>query len=327
MLKRIAGSIYQFRIIDSPGDMSAVEEVQRVVWPGDNTEVVPAHLLLAAAHNGGLVIGAYLVSEPGPDQYSSDQDNEVDESIEIPIDAPLVGYVFGFPGTYKTPDGPRLKHCSHMLAVLPAFRDRGIGFALKRAQWQLVRNQGVDRITWTYDPLQSRNAYLNIARLGAVCNTYIRDAYGGMRDELNIGMASDRFQVDWWVNTNRVERRLSRKVRTRLDLAHFLAAGAKIINPSDIDKDGIPRPAAGALPSIETRPQSSELTPLLLIEIPADISRIKSVSTELGIAWRQHTRDYFEYLFNRGYLVTDFIYLPGKTPRSFYVLSHGESTL
>ena len=120
MLKRIAGSIYQFRIIDSPGDMSAVEEVQRVVWPGNNTEVVPAHLLLAAAHNGGLVIGAYLVSEPGPDQYSSDQDNEVDESIEIPIDAPLVGYVFGFPGTYKTPDGPRLKHCSHMLAVLPA---------------------------------------------------------------------------------------------------------------------------------------------------------------------------------------------------------------
>jgi len=326
-LKRLSGSIYLLRIIDSPEDMTAVEDVQRQVWPGTDTEVVPSHLLLAAAHNGGLVVGAYLISEGNTDQVSSKQDGDIDEPIEIPKDAPLVGFVFGFPGIYQTPDGPRLKHCSHMLAVLPDYRDFGVGFALKRAQWQLVRKEGIDRITWTYDPLQSRNAHLNIARLGAVCNTYIRDAYGEMHDSLNKGIASDRFQVDWWVNTNRVERRLSRKVRTRLDLAHFLSAGAQILNPSVVDDLGIPRPAKGLFSGIETRPQTGEPSPLLILEIPADISTIKLVSNELGAAWRLHTREYFEYLFKRGYMVTDFIHLPGQTPRSFYVLSHGESTL
>ena len=87
------------------------------------------------------------------------------------------------------------------------YRDSGIGFALKRAQWQMVRHQDLDHITWTYDPLLSRNAYLNIARLGAVCSTYRRSEYGEMRDGLNVGLPSDRFQVDWWLNSHRVQRR------------------------------------------------------------------------------------------------------------------------
>ena len=111
----------------------------------------------------------------------------------------LIGFVFGFPGIEPTPDGPRPKHCSHILGVLPDHRDGGVGFALKRAQWQMVRHQGLDHVTWTYDPLLSRNAHLNIARLGAVCSTYRRSEYGDMRDGLNAGLPSDRFQVDWWV--------------------------------------------------------------------------------------------------------------------------------
>ena len=98
------------------------------------------------------------------------------------------------------------KHCSHIAAFIPNHRDSGVGFALKRAQWQMVRHQGLDHVTWTYDPLLSRNAHLNIARLGAVCSTYRRSEYGDMRDGLNAGLPSDRFQVDWWVNTKRVER-------------------------------------------------------------------------------------------------------------------------
>jgi predicted GNAT superfamily acetyltransferase len=137
------------RLLETPEDMTAVEDLQRLVWPGSETDVVPAHMLITAVHNGGLVLGAFQ-------------------------DEHMVGFVFGFPGLEATPDGPRAKHCSHMMGIHPEYRDGGLGFALKRAQWQMVRHQGLDHITWTYDPLMSRNAYLNIARLGAVCHIYRR---------------------------------------------------------------------------------------------------------------------------------------------------------
>jgi len=287
--------------------MAEVESLQAIVWPGDEREIVPVHLLLTAAHNGGLVIGAYA-AEP------------LTEALQ------LVGFVFGFTGLYFTPDGPRAKHCSHMLGVHPDYRGQGLGFALKRAQWQIVRHQGIDRITWTYDPLLSLNARLNISHLGAVCNTYIRNAYGEMRDQLNAGLASDRFQVDWWVNSQRVNRRLSRAARQPLDLAHYLAAGIEVINPTAIGPTGWPEP-----PSVDDRSlpggDQADGRPLLMIEIPADFQALKAAEPDLAVNWRTHSRLLFEDLFMKGYLVTDFIYLSGSMPRSFYVLSYGESTL
>ncbi len=302
---------WTLRILETPQEMQAVEQLQRLVWPGSETDIVPAHLLLAAAHNGGLVIGVYDGSfrgDPGAKQ--------------------LAGFVFGFPGLYDTPDGPRLKHCSHMLGVHPEQRGRGLGFALKRAQWQMVRYQGVDRITWTYDPLLSRNAYLNIARLGAVCNTYLRDEYGTMRDALNRGLPSDRFQVDWWVNTQRVERRLGKGVRLKLDLAHFLAAGAQVINPTHLNDSGLPHLDESRYRAwLDDPTPEGEEQPLLLVEIPSDYQALKEGDLELARDWRLQTRLLFEALFERGYLVTDFIHLPGVSSRSYYVLSFGESTL
>jgi predicted GNAT superfamily acetyltransferase len=291
--------------------MAAVEALQRQVWSGNETEVVPAHMLIAVIHNGGLLIGAFD-SEQGQDL------------------ADLVGFVFGFPGLYFTPDGPRPKHCSHMLGVRPDFRDKGVGFALKRAQWQMVRHQGIDRITWTYDPLLSRNAHLNIAKLGAVCNTYARDVYGVLRDDLNLGLPTDRFQVDWWVNSQRVNHRLSKRARMRLDLAHYLAAGVEIINPTYSKADGWPRPMPSDGSSIlvgDRQEQAQEKNAILLVEIPSDFLALKAAEQSLSLAWRQHTRELFESLFSWGYLVTDFVYLPGSNSRSFYVLSHGDSTL
>ena len=309
---------WALKILESPQEMEAIENLQRLVWSGNETEVVPAHILLAMVHNGGIAIGAYSRS-------SSDgaQDGDLEnQPQQIPS---LLGFVFGFPGLYSTPDGPRPKHCSHMLGVHPDYRGYGIGFGLKRAQWQMVRYQEIDRITWTYDPLLSRNAFLNITRLGAVCNTYRRNEYGELRDDLNVGLPSDRFQVDWSVNSKRVERRLSKKARLPLDLAHFLAAGAEIINPTKTDDSGLPQPGAHNLADF-IEPQE-EQTRIVLLEIPADFLALKNQDKELAIAWRTHTRELFEALFSSGYLVTDFIYLPGKSPRSYYVLSHGESTL
>jgi predicted GNAT superfamily acetyltransferase len=298
------------KILETPDEMAEVEALQAIVWPGAEREIVPVHLLLTAAHNGGLVIGAY---EAGP----------------LAGMFQLVGFVFGFTGLYFTPDGPRAKHCSHMLGVHPDFRGRGLGFALKRAQWQLVRHQGIDRITWTYDPLLSLNARLNISQLGAVCNTYLRNAYGEMHDQLNAGLASDRFQVDWWVNTQRVNRRLSRSARPPLDLAHYLAAGVEVINPTAISPTGWPEPAPLDASDLPGAPDGDPeaLKPLVLVEIPADFQSLKAAEPALAVDWRSHSRLLFEDLFMKGYLVTDFIYLPGSTPRSFYVLSHGESTL
>jgi predicted GNAT superfamily acetyltransferase len=304
MTSFLTNAFLHFRILEDAQAMTMVENLQKIVWPGNDTDIVPGHLLVTAAHNGGLVIGAF------EDASSS---------------AMLVGFVFGFPGLYETPDGPRLKHCSHMLAVHPTFRDRGIGFTLKRAQWQMVRQQGIDRITWTYDPLQSRNAYLNIARLGGVCNAYLPDVYGEMRDGLNSGLPSDRFQIDWWVNTHRVNRRLSRRARAQLDLAHFLAAGIRIINPTEFGIDGFPRPPdrwqTDAL-ELDVKPDA-----LLLLEIPADFQALRAADMDLALAWRLYTRNLMLNLFDQGYLVTDFVYLSDSYPRSFYVLSHGDQTL
>ncbi len=285
------------RSLETPEDLSQAERLQAVVWPGSEVDVVPAHIMAAIVHNGGVAIGAF--------------DGER-----------LVGFVLGFLGTdSSSPDRiamARLKHCSHQMGVLPEYRDRGVGFLLKKAQREAVIAQGVRLITWTYDPLLSRNAHLNIRRLGAVCRTYLREVYGEMRDALNAGIPSDRFQVDWWVTSRRVIERLE-GTRPPLDLAHFHAADAHLLNPAPLGDDGLPRP-----PDSFDRPQGT----LALVEIPSDFLALRERDLGLARAWRLHTRDLFEDAFARGYLVTDFVYLKGETfPRSFYLLSHGEGTL
>jgi predicted GNAT superfamily acetyltransferase len=280
---------WTIRLLETSEEMAAVQALERLVWPGSETDIIPVHVLLAVIHNGGLALGAF-------------------------VGADLVGVCFGFPGFYNTPDGPRSKHHSHILGVHPDWNGKGVGFALKRAQWQMIRKQGLDRITWTYDPLLSRNAHLNISRLGAVCNTYLRSEYGEMHDGLNAGLPTDRFQVDWWLNTGRVVRRLERKPRPPLNLEHYRASAATLVAARTSGSTG-PHPPA--------RP-SSLLGSLLLIEIPSDFSALKVVDLSLAMEWRLYTREVFTTSFATGYLVTDFVHEMG---RSFYVLTQGDSTL
>lgn len=311
---------WSLKILEKAEEMVPIEALQRLVWPGSETDVVPLHMLVTFAHNGGLVVGAFEGSK-----YAEEQGSE--SASQDPTNPKLIGFVCGFPGLYITPDGSRPKHCSHMLAVHPDYRDQGVGFALKRAQWQMVRHQGLDLITWTYDPLMSRNAFLNISRLGAVCNTYRRDEYGEMRDGLNEGIPSDRFQVDWWVNSQRVLRRLSKRPRRKLDLAHFLSAGAEIINPTEISGRGFARPTLHTAEGWQFESGKQGEEGIFLVEIPSDFQELKAAEPDLALEWRRHTRVLFENLFSQGYLVLDFVFLPGNQPRSFYVVSHGENTL
>ncbi|MDW8327325.1 MAG: hypothetical protein RMK99_12215 [Anaerolineales bacterium] len=287
--------MFTIRPLESHADFLAAEDLQRAVWPGSDVEVVPHHLLSTAAQNGGLVLGAF------------DGDK-------------LVGFVFGFLGAEGDNDDrpamTRLKHCSHMLGVLPEYRDQHIGYRLKLAQREFVLRQGVRLITWTYDPLESRNAHLNIARLGAVCRTYKRDVYGSMSDALNVGLPSDRFQVDWWITSNRVRERLEGK-RAALNLESFTSTGAPTLNPAQVSEaDGLLHPAE--------RFQKPEGT-FALVEIPYNFQAIKVYDMGLARAWRYHIREVFELAFAAGYLVTDFfVESQAGRLRSFYALSQGE---
>jgi predicted GNAT superfamily acetyltransferase len=289
--------VLNFRSIESFEDAHQVERLQSLIWPGNETEIVPAHFLLAIARNGGLALGAF--------------DREK-----------LVGFVIGFLGTdQESPNRPamaQLKHHSHMMGVHPDYRDQGVGFHLKVAQRDFVNTQGIRLITWTYDPLQSRNAYLNVHRLGAVCRKYRREAYGEMRDLLNIGYPSDRFEVEWWITSTRVKSRVKGS-RESLDLANFLGAGAVKINSAKLGSGDLLYPADRILPMEDK---------ILLIEIPPDITKIKDQNIELAIRWRLTTRDLFEEAFSKGYLITDFVHFKEERfPRSYYVLSYGEGTL
>ena len=150
---------FDIRPLRTLDDFRAAEDVQRAAWQSDELDIVPLHMLLTVAKNGGVALGA----------FAQDQ---------------LIGFVFGFLGTGEHRYGPeapaavKLKHCSHQMGILPEWQSKGVGFALKVAQREAVRGQGLRLITWTYDPLESKNARLNILKLGAVCHTYYRDLYG-----------------------------------------------------------------------------------------------------------------------------------------------------
>ena len=166
---------YVIRPFEQFEDYQQAERVQEATWSA--TEVVPSNMLMAMQRHGSVALGAF-----------GDDDR-------------LLGFVFSFLSPAHVPGAAHgLSHHSHMAAVLPAWRGRGLGLALKQAQAKAVLRAGYNLMTWTYDPLEARNANLNITKLGGICRTYIRNCYGEMRDPLNMGLPSDRFEVEWWLD-------------------------------------------------------------------------------------------------------------------------------
>jgi predicted GNAT superfamily acetyltransferase len=238
-------------------DYMACEAIQRAVW--GEFGVVPHHLLLTAQKNGGLLLGAFDAGAPA---------------------APMVGFVFGF----LARDARGLKHASHMAAVLPAYRDARVGERLKWAQRDHALAQGLGRMTWTFDPLISRNARLNIRKLGAVCGTYFQNLYGPEPEDPQGDLPSDRFQVDWWLASPRVaERRAAPPAAGAAELR-----AAPLANPDPL--------APAALPAAER----------LLIQIPADIEALKAADMPKARAWRYQVRALAQAAFAAGLAVTDY---------------------
>src|SRR5713101_6946829 len=113
------------------------------------------------------------------------------------------GTIVGFVLCFLVEREGRRRLCSDQLGVLPAYRGTGLGVQLKLAQAEEARRRGLELITWTFDPLEARNAYINLHRLGAIARRYHRDHYGVMDDELNRGLATDRFEAEWWLMKTR----------------------------------------------------------------------------------------------------------------------------
>ena len=152
------------------------------VWSFGERDVVPSQMYVVAAKTGGQVFGAFVGDT-------------------------MVGFALAYPGIR---DGTPYLH-SHMAAVLPEYRDLGVGRMLKLAQRQEARARGISLIEWTFDPLQTRNAYFNICRLGAVMRRYLLDVYGSTSSPLHAGLPTDRLVAEWHLGSERVERILRRE--------------------------------------------------------------------------------------------------------------------
>ena len=160
------------RVIESNVEKAAAREIFDHTWSmHSGTEITP-NLLQAMIHSGSYLSGAFIGSN-------------------------LIGAAFAFPATN---DGLHLH--SHMTAVLPEFRDKGVGYSLKIDQWNWAKKKNYSHLSWTFDPLVRRNAKLNIAKLGVEISGYHPNFYGDMPDALNAGDESDRLMVLWRTDIN-----------------------------------------------------------------------------------------------------------------------------
>lgn len=260
------------RPVKTAADCEPIEAITLAAWGAGLESAVPDHLLVTLAKNNGTVLLAWDDDRP-------------------------IGFCFTFPafvGDRVDSADFQLKHCSHMAAVLPEYQGHGIGEQLKWAQRDAVLDQGIDLITWTYDPLESANAYLNLCKLGVVCNTYLRNVYGNLNDTLNYGLATDRFQVDWWLTTPGV---LERRAGT----CPIQSDGARFVNTIHIVNDLL-RPTGMDLSLCGESAESP-----CLVAIPRQFQVLKKADSGLAIAWRDHTRAIFEHAFASGYTATGFI--------------------
>ncbi|HSM56621.1 MAG TPA: GNAT family N-acetyltransferase [Candidatus Sulfomarinibacteraceae bacterium] len=283
------------RRITEHSDYRKLEELQRVIWNMDDVDVIPGRTMHAIDYNGGVLLGAF-------------DDDE------------LVGFVFGVLGTVQGLEkridqvaAARLQMYSTIMGVHPAYQRQGLGYQLKLAQREAALRLGIRLITWTYDPLESRNGWLNIGKLGAVSHRYLRD-FHGPQGGINAGLTTDRFYVEWWVTGNRVQSRVVRR-RRPLSYDQLIAGRAILINEATFNDQGLPVPP----PTFAESDRN-----LIIVEIPSNIQEIKHKDMDLARQWRAHTRVLFEHYFEHQFIVTDFARRTGEQgrERSYYVLTY-----
>jgi predicted GNAT superfamily acetyltransferase len=255
------------RMLHELPDLEQVVALYNKVWRPDPTNP-PAtlELLRVVSHIGSYVAAAYRGDT-------------------------MVGATVGFFG----PPDTRSLH-SHITGVLPDGQARGVGFALKTHQRAWALDNGVRTIGWTFDPLVSRNAHFNLAKLGARCRVYLESFYGDMPDELNAGDESDRLVVDWELADPAVSRALD---------GHPVPRAPEAMVALDIAGDQRPVPGEIKGRHVEVR-------------IPADIYAVRKANPEAALRWRLAVRDVLGGLLADGAVITGFSREAG------YLLDRGE---
>ncbi|MGG3470617.1 GNAT family N-acetyltransferase [Neobacillus pocheonensis] len=263
----------EIRSLQQIDELEDVRRLECEIW--GEADSIPTHQTITAVKNGGLVLGAY--------------DGER-----------LVGFQYSFPGF----NGKMTYLCSHVLATDVEYRNKKIGEKLKLAQRDEALKLGYSLITWTYDPLESINGYLNIAKLGGRVSTYIENCYGEMEDLLNNGIASDRFLVEWYIRDERP---------FEIEVASDCVISQSLIE-WDMNHDCLPVPLS-PLPL----PQSEKT---VYVPVPKAFRTIKETNLELAKEWRMKTREIYQHAFQQDWQITGFIKnSEPNVPVHFYVLT------
>jgi predicted GNAT superfamily acetyltransferase len=263
----------EIKLLKSHEEYRECERLQMAVWGNLG---VGSEVLSVIQKYGGVVMGAL-------------------------VDGEIVGFICAF--LARRHGG--LIHWSHMMAVEPEHRDKGLGFRMKLAHRKLALEQGIKSICWTYDPLQSRNATLNICRLGARAEEYVPDCYGHFPSVIEKGLPSDRLVVNWRIATARVEQRLKGTVQPP-------SPTFPRVNETRLAAQGM----------IENQKIRLELgQPRLLVEIPTNTDEMRARALPLARRWRLETRRMFTRYIEAGYAIADFLPPTRATNgRCFYLL-------
>ncbi|WP_246238152.1 GNAT family N-acetyltransferase [Alkalicoccus luteus] len=239
------------RELTTTAELEEVFELEAFIWNRD--DAVPPNQTITSVKNGGFVLGMFAEHR-------------------------LIGFQYSFPGF----NGTDVYLCSHTLVVHPDYQKQGLGEQLKQAQRKLAEAKGYETIQWTYDPLESVNAKLNLHKLDATSNVYIENAYGELHDDINAGMPTDRLVVSW----------SSRPVPRQ----QVSVEGAEAVYPVE-ERNSIPVP--GTIRHAEAA--------VLLVPVPASIQQIKHVSQEAALTWRLVQRSVLPPLFAKGYSIVDYL--------------------
>jgi predicted GNAT superfamily acetyltransferase len=244
-------------------DFGRVSALEAEIW-GSRQDVVPPVVFAAIVPRGGVLLGAFDEEE-------------------------LIGFSFSLPAISHG----KLVHWSHVTGVAAAYRRVGVGLSLKLAQRDRVLALGLDRIDWTFDPLQADNAHFNLRRLGVMVEHYEVNVYGALVNPLHGGLPTDRFVAQWWIDSAAV------KARADADWAPagFDAPDALLVNPTE-SVDG------WTMCDWTVVPPSSERR--LRVAVPARFTEMLASAPEVALEWRLTTRRLFQELLSRGYRIVDF---------------------
>ena len=173
--------VIEIRALTQYAEYADAVRLQKLIWGFDEIELLPVRLFVTASKVGGQVFGAF-------------------------DGARMIGFCVAIPGI--KPGAKGYLH-SHMLGVEKEYRNFGVGRMLKLEQRQDALRRGIDLIEWTFDPLEIKNAYFNIERLGAIVRRFVLNQYGTTTSRLHGGLPTDRCVAEWWVASPRVEALLS----------------------------------------------------------------------------------------------------------------------